>query len=41
LVWETRAEHEDPTINMRERLAGRQQEALLGLKTLLESGEES
>ncbi len=41
LIWETRAQHEDPSIDMRERLAGRQQEALLGLKALLESGDES
>ena len=39
IVWETTAEHQDPEINMQQRLAGRQQEALEGLKGLLESGE--
>jgi protein-tyrosine phosphatase len=39
IVWETTAEHRDPLVNMQERLAGRQQEALDGLKQRLESGE--
>jgi hypothetical protein len=39
IVWETTAEHQDPLVNMQQRLAGRQQEALESLKRLLESGE--
>jgi len=39
IVWETTAEHRDPLVNMQERLVGRQQEALGGLKRLLEGGE--
>jgi hypothetical protein len=38
IVWETTAEHKDPLIDMKARLAGRQQEALGGLKRLLETG---
>jgi protein-tyrosine phosphatase len=38
IVWETTVEHRDPLVNMQERLAGRQQEALEGLRRLLETG---
>lgn len=38
VLWETAAEHENPTVDMRARLEGRQAEALQGLKRLLESG---
>jgi hypothetical protein len=37
IIWETSAEHLDPEVNMEERLAGRQREALEGLKGLLEA----
>ncbi len=36
VVWRTHAVHEDPAIDMEERLAARQQEALEGLRALLE-----
>lgn len=36
VVWHTVAEHEDPDIDMEERLAERQIEALGGLKRVLE-----
>lgn len=38
IVWHTDAEHNDPDVDMQERLADRQREALGGLKALLESG---
>jgi hypothetical protein len=38
IVWETAAQHRDPLVDMKERLAGRQQEALEGLRRLLETG---
>lgn len=36
VVWCTHAVHEDPSIDMEERLAGRQREALEGLRALLQ-----
>lgn len=36
VVWRTHAIHEDPSVDMEERLAGRQREALEGLRALLE-----
>lgn len=36
VVWRTTAEHEDPSVDMQERLAGRQAEALEGLRAYLE-----
>lgn len=36
IVWHTVAEHEDPEIDMEDRLAERQREALAGLKRVLE-----
>ena len=38
IIWETTAEHRDVLVDMKERLAGRQREALEGLKALLETG---
>ena len=38
VVWETAAEHQNPTVDMRARLESRQAEALQGLKRLLETG---
>lgn len=38
VVWETAAEHQNPTVDMRSRLEDRQAEALRGLKRLLETG---
>lgn len=37
IVWSTAGVHPDPEVDLAERLAGRQQEALEGLKALLES----
>lgn len=36
VVWRTHAVHEDPSIDMEERLSARQAEALEGLRALLE-----
>jgi hypothetical protein len=38
VIWETTAEHKDPLVDMRARLSERQQDALNGLKRLLETG---
>jgi hypothetical protein len=38
VTWSTEARHEDPAVDMRERLAGRQREALLTMKRVLEEG---
>lgn len=38
VVWSTEAEHEDPAVDMRERLADRQREALEAMKRVLEEG---
>ena len=36
ITWRTRAVHEDPSIDMEDRLADRQREALEGLRALLD-----
>ncbi len=36
VVWRTHAVHEDPSIDMEERLVDRQREALEGLRAVLE-----
>ncbi len=38
VVWSTHAVHEDPSIDMEERLVDRQMEALQGLRDVLEGG---
>lgn len=37
VVWRTHAVHEDPSIDMEERLADRQREALEGMRAVLET----
>lgn len=38
VVWRTHAVHEDPSIDMAERLVDRQREALEGMRAVLEGG---
>ena len=36
VIWRTRGEYEDPTLDIESRLSGRQAEALIGLKEFVE-----
>lgn len=38
VVWRTHAVHEDPSVDMEERLVDRQREALEGMRAVLEGG---
>ena len=41
VIWRTRAIHDDASVDMEERLADRQRDALQGLKALLEGAEQA